>query len=68
MTIDINGQKSEIKEGESVKNVVDRLNIDKHIAACALNAAILKREEWAKTALKEGDRLEFLTFVGGGAF
>lgn len=31
-----------------------------------LNGQILKRAEFAATALKDGDKVEFLYFMGGG--
>jgi sulfur carrier protein len=66
MKIEINGETREIKANETIKSVVEALNIDDKIAACALDSRIVKREFWASTMLKEGDRLELLTFVGGG--
>ncbi|MDR1450862.1 MAG: sulfur carrier protein ThiS [Helicobacteraceae bacterium] len=67
MKIEINGEKREINENATVASVVTELNASEKIAACALNARIVKREFWASTTLKEGDRLELLAFVGGGA-
>jgi sulfur carrier protein len=32
-----------------------------------LNRDIVPRDRWAATLLKEGDRLEVVHFVGGGA-
>ncbi|MDR0664688.1 MAG: sulfur carrier protein ThiS [Helicobacteraceae bacterium] len=68
MKIEINGQTREVEENASVQSVVKTLDIEGKIAACALNARVVKREFWATTILKEGDRLELLAFVGGGAF
>jgi sulfur carrier protein len=31
-----------------------------------LNQQIIKQERWQPTELKDGDRLELLSFVGGG--
>lgn len=31
-----------------------------------LNGRIIKEEQWASLALNQGDRLELLSFVGGG--
>ncbi len=30
------------------------------------NGKVLKKEEWDKTYLKDGDNLEIVSFVGGG--
>lgn len=32
-----------------------------------LNEEFVEREDWSKTNLKEGDRVDFLYFMGGGA-
>lgn len=32
-----------------------------------LNEEFVEREDWPKTYLKEGDRVDFLYFMGGGA-
>ncbi|MDR2638336.1 MAG: sulfur carrier protein ThiS [Helicobacteraceae bacterium] len=67
MKITINGESREVEEGAAIASVIAALNIDEaKIAACALNARIVKREGWACEKLKEGDRLELLAFVGGG--
>jgi sulfur carrier protein len=34
--------------------------------AVELNLDIVPRDRWATTALKDGDRLEIVHFVGGG--
>jgi sulfur carrier protein len=31
-----------------------------------LNGQIIKQQQWAETQLNSGDRLELLSFVGGG--
>jgi thiamine biosynthesis protein ThiS len=35
--------------------------------AVELNRDIVPRDRWAETVLNEGDRLEIVHFVGGGA-
>ena len=35
--------------------------------AVELNRNIVPRDRWAETHIKEGDRLEIVHFVGGGA-
>lgn len=32
-----------------------------------VNEEFVEREDWDKTALNEGDRVDFLYFMGGGA-
>ncbi|MDR2151909.1 MAG: sulfur carrier protein ThiS [Helicobacteraceae bacterium] len=68
MKIEINGQTREVDENASIETIVAELGVEGKVAACALNARVVKRESWADSTLKEGDRLELLAFVGGGAF
>jgi len=34
--------------------------------ASAVNMEVVKKEQWQSHTLKEGDKVEFLRFVGGG--
>jgi sulfur carrier protein len=36
------------------------------VMAAAVNMEIVKKEDWDKKTLKEGDKIELLQFVGGG--
>ncbi len=66
MEIIINGEKREYNDGMSVQNLIDELDIEGRVMATAVNMEVVKKENWVKYRLKDGDRVEFLHFVGGG--
>lgn len=47
--------------------LVETLGMKSDRVAVELNRDIVPRDRWAETALKDGDRLEFVHFVGGGS-
>jgi len=46
--------------------LVEALGMKSDRVAIELNRDIVPRDRWAETALKEGDKLEVVHFVGGG--
>ena len=47
--------------------LVESLNMKADRVAVELNREIASRERWPRTILKDGDHLEIVHFVGGGA-
>ena len=66
MNIRINGEEKEIKEGLSVAALLEELQIRPARVVVELNRSIISREAHGSTALKAGDTLEIVHFVGGG--
>ena len=66
MKIRINGEEKEIKEGLSLAALLDEFQIRPGRVVVELNRNIIAREAHGSTALKEGDALEIVHFVGGG--
>ena len=66
MKLIINGREMEMEEGMTIADILQRLGIEEKVMAVAINTQIVKKEEWDRYRPKDGDRLEFLTFVGGG--
>ena len=66
MNLLINGE-PRVFSAESVDALVDQLGMKSDRVAIELNRDIVPRDQWAKTALKDGDRLEIVHFVGGGS-
>lgn len=68
MKISVNGQEAEVPGGS---NVVELLVVQKvkmpDMVSVELNGEILDRKTFETTVLKEGDKVEFLYFMGGGA-
>jgi sulfur carrier protein len=65
MQLKING-KSEEFPGGSVLDLLKTKKIEPQMVAVEVNDSMVERERLATTELKEGDRLEFLFYMGGG--
>lgn len=66
MDIAVNGEQMQMQTGTTVENwLKEKGLLSKHIVV-ELNERILNREEWADMVLQPGDRMEIVTFVGGG--
>ena len=65
MQVKING-KSEEFPGGSVLDLLKTKKIEPQMVAVEVNDTMVDREHLASTHLKEGDRLEFLFYMGGG--
>lgn len=65
MQVKING-KSEEFPGGSVLDLLKTKKIEPHMVAVEVNDTMVDREHLGSTPLKEGDRLEFLFYMGGG--
>ena len=62
----LNGEPRRAREGESVLELLEELQIDPARVAIELDRRILKRPFWADTALRPGAEIEIVQFVGGG--
>ncbi len=65
MTITVNGEKRELATGVTVAQLLEQLKLAPRNVAVELNRRLL-RSELYETALKDGDAVEIVTFVGGG--
>jgi sulfur carrier protein len=66
MRIQVNGQPRDIDSGSTVAKLLDNLGVTQPHVAVELNLEVVPRAEHARTILREGDRLEVVTLVGGG--
>ena len=66
MTIQVNGQPREVAAETSVSQLLDALGVKQPHVAVELNLEVVPRAQHAATSLREGDRLEVVTLVGGG--
>lgn len=63
----INGEPRKIEEGTTVSVLLDQLGLGERRVAVERNREIVPRASHASTILAAGDRLELVTFVGGGS-
>jgi thiamine biosynthesis protein ThiS len=66
MTVQINGEKKEFKEGTSVATLLEELGIRPGRVVVELNRDVVARDAHGATVLQEGDAVEIVHFVGGG--
>ena len=67
MQVTVNGDPMELPQGITVTDLVQQLKLKPELVVVELNLNILKREQLAQAALKAGDQVEIVHFVGGGA-
>lgn len=65
MQVTINGKPEEVT-GTTISDVLQYKEIDSHMVAVELNAQIVERDQLNTTTIKDGDKLEFLFYMGGG--
>ncbi len=62
----MNGERRTVAEGATVLSLLADLSLPESRVAVERNREIVRKAGFAGTALREGDRLEIVTFVGGG--
>jgi thiazole synthase len=67
MKLVINGEDRTVEGPLTLSMLVEQLGMKSDRVAVELNLDIVPRERWLGTQLAEGDRLEIVHFVGGGA-
>jgi sulfur carrier protein len=66
MKLTVNGEEKSIPEGMTLAQLVQELGLEKNPIAIELNREVVPRARHGETRLREGDRLEIVTLVGGG--
>ena len=67
MKLIVNGKESDLAEGLIISQLLIEQKVKMpEMVSVELNGQILKRSEFEKTTLNEGDKVEFLHFMGGG--
>ena len=66
MTIRLNGEPFEIAGPVTISALLAELNIDPRIVAVEHNVSVVKRQQYDRTIVSEGDEIEIVRFVGGG--
>jgi len=67
MRLVINGEEKVFAAIDNLGMLVEQLGMKGDRVAVELNREIVSRTEWVNTQLHDGDRLEIVHFVGGGA-
>jgi len=67
LQIQVNGQPRDCRPGSTVGDLLRELEITTERVAVELNLEILDRKDFELRNLKQGDRVEILSFIGGGS-
>lgn len=66
IAITLNGEPRRVADGLSIAGLVEQLGLNPKKVAVERNLEIVPRSTLAEVALREGDVLEIVHFVGGG--
>ena len=64
--IELNGQPTAVPAGTTVADIVARTLPNARAYAVEVNRAVLSRRDHATREVRDGDRIEIVTLVGGG--
>jgi sulfur carrier protein len=68
MRVRLNGSDTELDDETTLSSVVRRYGRGDRGVAVALNGEVVARSRWNEVKLSEGDRVEVLGAVSGGAW
>ena len=66
MNIVVNGKTTETPPNATVAALVEQLQLGQKRVAVEVNQELVVKKDWAARTLNEGDRVEIVSFVGGG--
>ena len=71
MKLKVNGEIKTIENSDkdcSLEALLEHLGYEPQLVVVELNGAIINPKKWMFTKIKDGDCLEVVTIVGGGAY
>lgn len=66
MHIQVNGESRQVREETNVTELLRDLQLNVERVAVEINLEILERGDFDTRTLQEGDRIEIMSFIGGG--
>ncbi|MBD1844700.1 thiamine biosynthesis protein ThiS [Cyanobacteria bacterium FACHB-63] len=66
ITLQVNGETQTCEASLTLPKFLESLGLNPRLVAVEYNGEILHRQFWNETEVKNGDRLEIVTIVGGG--
>jgi len=66
MNVTINGKTETLAEEKTVTDLLERLKLAPIRVAVEINEELVSRRDFSETTIHDGDRIEVVTFVGGG--
>ena len=65
MYIILNGEETAVSS-QTLHAMVEEKGFDPDSVIAEVNLKLIKKDNWVQTRLAEGDKVELLSFVGGG--
>ena len=66
MNIILNNESDEVHDGITIEELLDDKKIYTQYIAIEINKKIIPKSSYRKHELKEGDKIEIITAIGGG--
>ena len=66
MEIKLNGEIRQIKDGMTLQELVDSLQLPNRALAVAVNRTVITRQNWPEVVLYPADQVELVRAIGGG--
>lgn len=66
MRLRLNGEERELRDECTVAELVEELGLRPEIVAVERNRELVRRREYDRVRLADGDAVEIVTLVGGG--
>lgn len=67
MNIVVNGEQHKAEEPLTVSHLLEQLHLRSEQVAVEINLRILDRGDFPTWLLRDGDKVEILSFIGGGS-
>jgi sulfur carrier protein len=66
VTISVNSKDQSLEPDSTVAALLQKLGYAEKRVAVEVNQELVTKSQWAQVQLKDGDKVEIVTFVGGG--
>ncbi len=66
LDIRLNNKSHKLKDDSTLDDLIQTLKLDPNSVVTEVNLQIIKKQKRKETLLKNGDRVEIITFMGGG--
>lgn len=66
ITITVNGTTTQIDRPMTIDELIEHVDVPKNYLAVEVNEDVVPRQHHGENLISEGDRVEFVTLVGGG--
>lgn len=66
MKVTVNGKPMELPDGLTIEGLLAHLGVRREYTAVALNREVTPKDQYARSMLRDGDKIEIVRPMGGG--